>query len=218
MPRPLGSAAFLLIALLSCGGAAAAQLANAPARIVVLVDSSSAMAPLVNEFRAGLGAFLDALPADHEVALISTGGQLRVRAQPTADRQKVRSAAAGFFSDSGGNVFLDALLEADKRFLKSEPSRWPVFVILTTDNGQTRGDPDIASFNRFVRDFVGRGGNAYAIVIQGTNTGITTDLAKNLAQNTSGVYESMALAASLPDKMTEIAALIGRDYLPKAPR
>jgi Mg-chelatase subunit ChlD len=207
-----------LAAVLWCGAATAAQLANAPARIVVMVDSSSSMAAWVNEFRAGLIAFFDALPAGHEVALISTGGQLRVRTQPTADREALRSAAAGFFSDSGGNAFLDSLLEADKRFLKNAPAMWPVFVILTTDNGQTRGDPDIGSFNRFVRDFVARGGNAYVIVIRGTNTGVTTDLAKNLADNTTGVYEAIALAASLPERMTEIAGLIGRDYLPKAPR
>jgi Mg-chelatase subunit ChlD len=207
----------LAVATLVVPALSAAQIADAPARIVLLVDSSSSMAPWVNEFRAGMTSFLDALPPDNNVVLISTGGQLRIRVKPTADRDQLRKAAEGFFSDSGANAFLDSLLEADQRFLKSTPAEWPVFVILTTDSGQTRGDPDIGSFNSFVKDFVKRGGNAYVVVIEGNDTGLTTDLAKNLADNTSGVFEVMSLAASLPDKMAEIAALIGRDYHPKRP-
>jgi hypothetical protein len=90
-----------------------------PMRIVLLVDSSAAIAPQLLHIRAGLKAFLEALPGDHEIALISTGGQLRIRAQPTAEREKVRAAAASFASDGGANAFLDSLIESDRRFLKS---------------------------------------------------------------------------------------------------
>src|SRR4051812_21956938 len=66
-----------------------------PMRVVVLVDSSSTMAPMLIEFRRALAAFADAVPPDVELALISTGGQLRIRVPPTADRDRFQKAAAG---------------------------------------------------------------------------------------------------------------------------
>src|SRR5437762_1803943 len=73
------------------------------------------------------------LPPEHEVMLISTGLQLRVRVQPTLDRKKLKDAAAGLFTDGGGTALMDSVLETDDRFLKKAEERWPVFVILTTD-------------------------------------------------------------------------------------
>lgn len=194
---------------------ASAQDLDAPARIVLLVDSSSSMSAWTNDFRAGLTAFIDELPGVDEVALVSTGGQLRVRVEPTTDRSRVREAAAGFFADGGANAFLDSLVEADERLLASAPDMWPVFVILTTDSGQAREDQNLVRYNQFAKEFVERRGTAYAVVIAGSRTGIPTELSMNLTRNTRGFYESMSLANSLPAKMREVAALIYRDFHPK---
>ena len=192
-----------------------AQVIDAPARIILLVDSSSAMAPWTTSIRAGLTAFIDELPTVDEIGLVSSGSQYRVRVEPTTDRKVVRDAASGFFTDGGGNTFVDSLVEADRRLLRIEPDLWPVFVILTTDGGQTREDQNIVAFNQFTREFVARGGHAYVIVIAGNRTGVTTELAMNLARNSKGYFESMALTASLPARMRELAGFIYRDYHPK---
>src|SRR6478735_1248760 len=83
-----------------------------PIRVVLLVDSSTNMSTMITNFRAGLTAFLEAIPDDVEVALISTGGQLRVRVPPTTDRQRLLEAAGRFASDGGANSLLDTLLES----------------------------------------------------------------------------------------------------------
>src|SRR5215204_1598512 len=51
-----------------------ATLGNAPMRIVLLVDSSTTVGPMMNNFRTGLNAFIDELPETEEVAFISSGG------------------------------------------------------------------------------------------------------------------------------------------------
>ena len=48
-------------------------------RIVLLVNASTAMDPMLNSFRMALNAFVDTLPPEHEITLIRTGGQIRVR-------------------------------------------------------------------------------------------------------------------------------------------
>ena len=103
--------AALVVVVLWCSLSASAQRSlptgGAPARIVLLVDSSSAMSPMLTHFRAALQAFLDAVPAQHEIALISTGGQLRIRVPPTTDRERLHNAVASFASEGGANAFLD---------------------------------------------------------------------------------------------------------------
>src|SRR5262249_22161251 len=112
-------------------------------RIALIVDSSSAIAPMLTQFRAALLAFIEALPEGQEVTIISTGGQLRVRVPPTSDRDRLRQAARAFASDGGANAFVDTLLETDKRFLQNLPDRRPVVVIVTTDANNVRGEPRV---------------------------------------------------------------------------
>src|SRR5216684_4492657 len=61
-------------------------------RIVLLVDASAAMARQLTAFRGGLTAFLDGVPAEDEVAVITSAGQLGVRQAPTTDRTKLHAA------------------------------------------------------------------------------------------------------------------------------
>ena len=181
-------------------------------RIVLLVDSSGAVGPHVNQFRAGVSAFLDVIPEDQEIAIISTGGQLRIRVPPTTDRERLRRAVQSFTSDGGGNAFLDTLLEADKRFLRTAPERRPVFVVVTTDSGATSGDVRIDEYNKFMRDFHQRGGRAHGIVLQGRlNVGATTDILMNLTGNTGGFYDSLVVANALADRMKVLAENVAAD-------
>jgi hypothetical protein len=189
-----------------------------PMRIVMIVDSSSAMAQHLTHVRAGLNAFFEALLGDPELVMISTGGQLRVRVPPTSEREQLKAAAAGFAHDGGGNAFVDTLLEADTRFLKIAPTRWPVYVMLLTDAGESRGQVPVEQFNRFVDDFVARGGNAHAIILKGNSSGIISDFAQNLAENADGTFETMNTANALPQKMTALARRINGDHYAMATR
>jgi hypothetical protein len=183
-----------------------------PLRIALVVDSSSAVAPLLNNLRAGLTTFLDELPGEHEITFITTGGQIRIRQPVTTDRQKLKTAVGLFASDGGANSVIETMMEVDQRFLKGAPGQWPVFVIFTTDQGATRWEPNYDRFNRFVSGFVARGGTAHAIVLHGRAGGITTEFVMNVVENTGGFYESMAIANVLPDKMKMLAEHIDANY------
>jgi len=204
----------LVAVLVLAGPALAAQIRpGGQLQIVLLVDSSSTIAPMITDFRAGLAAFLDTLPGDPEIALISTGSQMRVRVQPTTDRVKLRAAASSFSSDGGGNSLLDSLLEADQRVLKNVAERRSVFVILTSDSGGsgTVTPARINVYNKWVDDFIARGGRAHAIVVGSVNRGVTTQIAQNLARNTGGFYESIVIGNAIPKLMTTMAEYVAAD-------
>jgi len=204
-------AAVIAALLVFAVGAATAQRGPGPLRIVMLVDSSGTVAQMLPQFRAGMNAFLDALPGSPEIALITTGGQIRIRVPPTTDREKLHKAINSFAADGGGNSFLDTLLEADRRFLLNSGERRPVFVIMMTDGTMNRGDARVDQYNDWVGTFLRRGGRAHGIVVHGINSGITTEVLMNLTNNTGGFYDSLAVANALPDRMKVLASMVAAD-------
>jgi hypothetical protein len=189
-----------------------ATLCTAPMRIVLMVDSSTSTQPMMTMFRNALNAFVDALPPQHEIVFVTSGSQIRVRNGPSTDRVKLKNDIGLLQSEGGANAFLETLLEADQRFLKPAANRWPVFVILTTDIGEVRREPDIPRYNRFMNDYLARGGSAHAIIMQGKSFGPVTDITQNFVQNMGGMYLSLIVESGLPARMTAIAERLAADH------
>jgi hypothetical protein len=187
------------------------SLGTAPMRIVLLCDSSTTMAPMMNAYRVALNGFVDLLPPEFEVAFVSSGGQIRVRTQPSIDRDKLRTEIGRFASEGGANAFLETLIESDQRFLQKSAERWPVFVIVASDI-DTRREPDVVRYNNFMNNFLGRGGSAHVVLLSGTRSGATADLAKNLVENTSGLFLPIVVDSAMPDKLKAIAARLVADH------
>jgi hypothetical protein len=191
-----------------------AGLAKSPMRVVLLVDNSDAVGPALNFLRAGLLAFLDTLPPEHEVMIVSTGRQLRVRVPPTLDRKKLNDIANGLFTDGGaGSMLIDSLLEIDDRFLKKADDRWPVFVIISSDGVETSAGAHEKQFNQWSLAMAGRGIIAHAIVLKFKgNGGLPEMVAMNVTENSGGHYDFINTGNSLPDKMKALASLMADDY------
>ncbi len=185
---------------------------NAPLRIVLLVDSSTSMGPMMNSFRAALHGFVNAIAPQDEIAFISTGGQLRVRTPPTRDRRLLGTEIDRFASGGGANAFLDTLVEADRRFLTSAPGQWPVLVIVTTDNGEVRREFNLDRYNAFMNSFITRGGAAHAVIVRGKETGPVTELTLNLVENSRGRHAEINTDISLADQLAAIAKRITADH------
>lgn len=203
--------AVLMVIVLASATVSAQWRPGGKMRIVLLVDSSGAVGQMLTPMRAALNAFLDELPEDPEIALISTGGQIRIRVPPTSDRQKLHEGVDFFASDGGANAFIDTLIESDQRFLKNAPDRRPVFVIVTTDGGNTTSSPRVDAYNKFAQDFVGRGGRAHAIVIRGVNSGITSTVIEHLVDSSGGHLETINVASAIPRSMKAIVTYVAAD-------
>jgi hypothetical protein len=190
-----------------------ATLGKTPLRIVLLVDSSTPVGPMMSSFRNALNAFVDWLPETEDIVFISSGSQIRVRTRPGDPREKLRAEIARFSAEGGANAFLDTLLEADERFMKTAPEQWPVFVILTTDNGAGTREPDVKTYNAFMNDFLARGGVAHAVIVSGKRVGSTTDLVANLVDNTGGKRATTLTDNTLTTLLTEIADRVAGDHV-----
>lgn len=187
-----------------------ASLVKEPMRIALLVDTSAESKGSLNHIRGGLQAFLDAVPPQDEILLMSTGGQARVRVEPTLDRRKLKSAVDSLFADGGPAVLLDALRESWTRFLRGAENRWPVFVILGTNGPDNSGTPD-NQFEAFIREIRGAAANAHAIMLTSSQSyrnskGFVASL--SVTQYTGGHYEALAASSALPVRMKALGERI----------
>lgn len=209
------SAVFRIVrTTLACGAifAMTATLSAArPMRVIVLVDTSAATSSAMPQIRTAVGSLIDALPGEHEIALVTTGRRAQVRVQPTADRAKVKASAAGLTNDGGPTTLMDALREMDDRFLRKAADRWGVFVVITGDGSENSKDTDEVAFNRFLADISRRGVLANAIVLKTTGTGLPEVIATTIVKATGGHYAVMSNGGGIIDAATMLAGQLASD-------
>ncbi len=187
--------------------------AKDPMRIALMLDTSDAAASALTHMRAGAIAFLDALPPEDEVLLVTTGRQMRVRVPPTTDRKKLKDTAAGLFTDGAGTVLMDGLLELDDRFFKKADDRWPVFVIFTSDGTEASTGSREKEFMKWSPLLGPRGITVHAFVLKTPKGSGTPEIvAENLTQNTGGRYDVMNTTTALPEKLKALGEKLTLDH------
>src|SRR5262245_43462721 len=93
--------------------------ANDPVRIVMLVDDSKVMSQALPDLKKALVTFFDAIPAPHEIALVTVGNTPVVRQEPTPSRDALK-ALVPKLSGSGSLMMIGAIFSMYDRFLKTE--------------------------------------------------------------------------------------------------
>ena len=200
--------------LLTCGGLlamAATVSAAPPMRVIVLVDTSAATSTAMPHIRTAVASLIDALPAEHDIALVTTGRRAQVRVPPTADRAKLKSSAAGLTNDGGPTTLMDALREMDDRFLRRAADRFGVFVVITGDGSENSKDTDEAAFNAFLADISRRGVLANAIVLKTTGSGFPEVIATTIVKATGGHYAVMSNGNGIADAASTLAGQLATD-------
>ena len=151
------------------------------------------------------------LPPEHEVAFITTGGQIRVRtpavrrSRETEDRDRPLRRRRR----------RQRVPRNDDRIRQPVPEDRAGAVADLRDrhHRQRRHAPRAAisaRYNRFMQDFLAAAASRTRVVIAGKQTGPVTDLAQNLVQNTGGIYVSIVVDSGLADRMKQIAERLAR--------
>ena len=108
-------------------------------RIAILVDNNQTLWRRCRQFGAGLQQFVNALPPNHEPMLVTTGGTMNVRVQPTRDYLEIQEAI-GEINDMRrhGNALIGSVHEVYDRYLRTVERRFPMIVIVSTDGAGLR--------------------------------------------------------------------------------
>ena len=180
-------------------------------KIALLVDTSQRAAGSLNPLRAGLRAFLERLPTEHEIGLFTIAGNTRQRVGFTTDREELAEQVAGLFAEGGGAMLLDGLIETWKRRFDEEDA-WPVFVLVVHDGTEGSESVQEPEFNEFVQDLVARGGTVHSIAVSTGGGGRQTSVLLNITENTGGVYKSLLAPTALTGALLELATAMAAHY------
>ena len=193
---------------------------NLPTRIALMVDNSDAMASSLTPVRNGVQAFIDAIPAEHEIVLLTTGRQLQVRIPPPGqDRKKLKDAVTRIYPDAGSpSVLLNGFEETFNRFFRDATGKWPVIVVVTTD-GPENSNMNPVQFRQFAERITDRNILVHAITLASRGVGVQSDATHTLVEATGGEFEILRIANSLPERLARLgkrvaddAAVLGRQY------
>ena len=181
-------------------------------RIALLVDNSATAANSLNPLRAGLRAFLEELPPEHEIGLFTIAGQTRQRVGFTTNREALAARVSDLVVERDtGAVLIDGLLETWNRRFDAEDA-WPVFVLVVHDGPEGSGSVQPRKFNEFVQELIARGAMAHSILVSTTGGWLQTNVSLDLTESTGGVYKSLAAPTALTGALTELATTMAAHY------
>jgi VWFA-related protein len=185
--------------------------AHQPVRLALMVDNSDASAPALAPLRTGIHAFIDAVPANVEMLLLTTGRQLRIRVPPTTDRKKLHDAVGIIYVDSSSpSVLLNSLSETFTRFFKSVPDRFATIVMVTTD-GPENSNMNPTQFRQLADALQARGVLMHGIVLAGRGVGMQSDAVMTLAENSGGHLDKLSVPNSLVERMKALGDIVTKD-------
>jgi hypothetical protein len=195
---------------------------NWPMKLEVLVDNGDAMASSVSNLRDGLRTFFAEIPEGVETSLLTYSPQPRYIVRPTTDHQQLVKGIDLVSPNSGsGAKFLDAVGEAIGRTDKAKGDFFTTIMLVTTNGPEgSNGNLD-AVVERMQELMVKRPITVHVmmVAISGTQSvgkvsgAIQTQVGTNLAKNTGGRYEDVALASKLPAVLSDFGNQIAHSNL-----
>ncbi|MCY3844433.1 MAG: hypothetical protein OXH69_12935 [Acidobacteria bacterium] len=188
-----------------------ADVGAEPMKIALLVDNGRRISrgQAINPLRDGVAAFIENIPAEHEIGLFTIGGQIQRRVGFTTDRGELLEEAADIHVDNAGSVrFIDGVRETwDRRYEGDEA--WPIFVAVLTDALESSAFMNEDRFMGWIDQLRAGGVTVHSVLWRSRGAGfagqVATGFAINLAENTGGRYTQIAAATAFEDNLRQLA-------------
>jgi hypothetical protein len=220
MGKPLVVTAALVFALNAPAVTLAQEGAQPgdPMRIAILVDNSQTPLEPLPQIRRGLQQLISALPPNHELMLVTTGGQMNVRVQPTRDYLEIQQAVGEInFMRSMGNALIGSVQEVYERYLRTVERRFPMIVIVSTDGQDMSQRVTDKSVNELLQGLTKSGVLVNAVLLTSTGTSLIRNVTLEMIKRTGGAYESATIATAIPARLKVMSGRIAQQYKQVSP-
>jgi len=198
-----------------------------PIKLTIAVDNGLESAEALAHYRIGLKGFVEALPPDVEVTLITTSPQPRTVVKPTTDRVQILRGLNQFAPESARPRWSDAVVEFSQRLQKEAKDKkiapyLPVLVMVSTISLESRSyePPDIQKAVQYLMTRKAKVNAVLASTRAGNvnldDTDVTqqANVALPTTKATGGRFETLALPNKLdtllPEWGHDLAALAAR--------
>jgi VWFA-related protein len=192
---------------------------TAPAHIALLIDTSQAVGPTVQELRESLGAFvtktLTASP-DTQIALVSFGDRPTQILDYTSSAPVLQRSIGKIFSMPGSGAYvLDAIVDAGTAITKKKLARAAI-VAFVVEQGQEFSNTTYQRVSEVLQD---AGASLWAVVLQGTPPHADSDESRNrdvvlgdVTRLSGGGRENALARTAVAGRFDRIATLMTSQY------
>jgi VWFA-related protein len=189
--------------------------AQKPMHIAVLVDTSQAIRPYVNDLRQALRSFFREMQSSNEIAVYEFGDRPTRLVDFTQDPALLEDAVGRVFARSGSGAYLlDAIVEVSRDFRIRERDR-PVIVVITTQG------PEFS--NRYhesvVKDLRSTDVILHALVLDRPRATLLSTAAREReltlsqgTEQTGGRRDDLLTSMALKDRLSSLAAELKTQY------
>lgn len=180
-------------------------------RVSLIVDDSVWATRSLPSLRAALRLFLDAVPAEHDVGLVTVSGSKENGLTFARQRSELRQRVSTLFPVRSGKGFLDRIVETWERHYDPRENVWPVFVIVGHDHGLGAGVGP-REYERLVSNLRGRQATVHSIMLSNVQGKSSVAVAIALARATGGTFRSLATPTALPNVLSELGTVLGERF------
>ena len=191
------------------------ESASKPMHIAVLVDTSQAMRPYVNDMRQALRSFFRQLQGSNEIALYEFGDRPARLVDFTQDPEQLEAGVGRLFARNGSGAYLlDAIVEVSRDFRTRERDR-PVIVVITTQG------PEFSEryHESVLKDLRSTDAILHALVLDRTRASLLGRAAREreitLSEGTKqsgGRRDDLLTSMALQDRLSSLASEMKTQY------
>ena len=199
---------------------------NWPVRVTVFVDNGDGSRNALQHMREGLRLFVDAIPEEVEVALLTIGSQPRWVIRHTADKEALARGLDLITPDAGAAArFMDALIEEAGRLHDDEDRQYfPVIVMVATD-GPEGSTALPRRLEEMLQRMIENSATVHArlfstgrlfhtdVGVRSENfRGLQVQMGMRVSEATHGTYEALAASSAFVTTLAELAQDIARKH------
>ena len=187
-----------------------------PVRLTVFIDNGDNATTLIPQVREGLLALLRELPAEMEIAMLTTGRQPRWVTRHTTDRGELEGNIANISPDSGaGATFNDALIEETNRIHDDDDREYyPVIIMVATD-GADLSRSQQGRVDQMVERMVENSVEVHTLLFVSGNALGSGSMAAGVGQALVPVTRGTFERITVPSVVVERLEALGRDIARK---
>lgn len=188
-----------------------------PVRLTVFIDNGDNATSVVPQVREGLRALLRELPADMEIAMLTTGRQPRWVTRHTSDRADLEGNIANITPDSGtAATFNDALIEETNRIHDDDDREYyPVIIMIATD-GPDLSRSQQGRVDQMVDRMVENQVEVHTLLfVSGRGRGsasMAAGVGEALAPVTRGTFERLTVPTAIVERLEALGRDIARKH------
>ena len=188
-----------------------------PVRLTVFIDNGDNATILIPQVREGLLALLRELPAEIEIAMLTTGRQPRWVTRHTTDREELEGNIANISPDSGaGATFNDALIEETNRIHDDDDREYyPVIIMVATD-GADLSRSQQGRVDQMVERMVENSVEVHTLLFVSGNALGSGSMAAGVGQAlvpvTRGTFERIAVPTAVVERLQALGRDIARKH------